>query len=235
MPRVIAVLTEIVPLMNYGALISSLFWLTLVYPSVELNDLESFLLLELPTTGATAPVYELMATESLRFCRFPSGNYIYNDYAQVPKQFIPAAAAQELVQQGQKLAIFCIAHAQEDTSDAICGIELAHLMRIQCAYVFRGLPQTEQVQAYLVPATAVTRVLQQRTRFPESEIVTDQLDQAGEDLEIDWSSLAHDLNTEPLAPAAEERYRLTLWLLKLKNYVLQKAVALLMYVLERRQ
>lgn len=200
-----------------------------------LSDIGSYLLLELSSMSATnnSVAYELVSTDELRFCQFPSSSYVYNDYQQLPKQGVPAPAAQSLISQAQKLAIFCITHSQSDQA-TVCGIELAGFRRMQCAYVFRNLPGIEHLQAYLVPQAVVVAYEQTVKRQPEAEIVTDQLDQAGEDLELDWSALAHDLNSEPLAPVPEQRYRVTLWFLKVKNFVLQKAVALLMYVLEKK-
>jgi hypothetical protein len=162
----------------------------------------------------------LMSLTDLKFCRFPSESYVFNNYSEVNKQNIANLDIPNILAKAEKLSIFCIAD-HEHSTEVICGVEIAHLTRINCAYVFKKLPDTQYLQVYLVPKSIVGEY-----------IAMEDIDSLADSFTTDWSSFAQDLNSDAETPKAAEKHALMLWLARIKNYFMQKAVSLLLYFVE---
>ena len=184
------------------------------------QDSDYFMLWDLRNYKADVHESSLMALTDLKFCRFPSESYVLNNYPEISKQSIASIDVPKILAQAEKLAIFCLAD-HEHSADIVCGVEIAHLTRINCAYVFKNLPDVQHLRVYLVPKAAVGEY-----------ITMEDIDSIADNFTTDWSSLAQDLNSDAEVPQAAKKYALMIWLAKIKNYFMQKAVNLLLYFVE---
>jgi hypothetical protein len=188
--------------------------------STDWQDSEYFILWDFCNTKQNEQAASLMALTDLKFCRFPSESYVFNNYPEISKQSIASIDVSKILAQAEKLSIFCIAD-HEHSTEVVCGVEIAHLTRINCAYVFKNLPDVQHLRVYLVPKTVVGEY-----------ITMEDIDSMADSFTTDWSSLAQDLNSDAEAPKAAEKYVIMIWLAKIKNYFMQKAVNLLLYFVE---
>lgn len=162
----------------------------------------------------------IMALIDLKFCRFPSESYVFNNYLEVKKQPVAEIDLQKMLAHAERLSVFCIANHGHET-ELVCGVEIANLTRINCAYVFKNLPNLDHVKVYLVSKAVVGE-----------SIVMENIDHMIDNYTTDWSSLAQDLNSDTELPKPTEKHALIVWLIKVKNYFMQKAVNLLLYFVE---
>ena len=184
------------------------------------QDSEYFILWDFSETKHEVHSAAIMALIDLKFCRFPSESYVFNNYPEVKKQPVASIDLQKMLEHAEQLSIFCIAgHGRGP--ELVCGVEISHLTRINCAYVFKNLPDIENLKVYLVSKAVVGEC-----------IAMEDIDNMIDNYTTDWSSLAQDLNSDTELPKPAERYAVTIWLIKVKNYFMQKAVNLLLYFVE---
>lgn len=184
------------------------------------QDSEYFILWDFRNAKQAEHAATLMSLTDLKFCRFPSESYVFNNYPDISKQNIASVDVPKILAQAEKLSIFCIAD-HEHSTEVICGVEIAHLTRINCAYVFKKLPDTQHLRVYLVPKSVAGEY-----------ITMENIDSMADSFANNWGSLAQDLNSDTITPTPVKQYALVLWLARIKNYVMQKAVNLLLYFVE---
>jgi len=186
------------------------------------NDIDHFLCLNFDNKCVN-----LVSFKDLKFCKFPSDSYECNDFSAITTKKFSIKNLEQVIKNSEKLSLFCIDNYGEKQV-SICGIEVPHLTRISCAYVFKNLPDNiDFLEAYLVPADVAKRYI--NNNLPDQDLnIIDDIDNHLDDLldsDIESLDLSNILPTEPINNIYN--YKIISSFIQMKDYIISKLVLIL--------